>query len=369
VTAQENNGKETANSMRELKLVLTQIECTDKLIGEAQQVSTQSGNSADAAEMSIYYATNRKRDDASGQFYGSSFSSTIQYGRAVLLMPARQKRTLLTLANVVNAYRSGIGKQYSLKAANPLGRYDNAKREWTEKGGLNKLLIYVHGYNENFADAALRAAQVKIELDFAGMVVLYSWPSAGRALAYWQDEEASALSEAVFERLISEISEFDSTEIYIVAVGMGTRIVSGAIRNRFEKRLGNPNIRALALVSADINRELFQNIIAPQLAGVNGMRTTLYVGQTDLAFRASKVVHGFARVAEADSRFVYPGLDVVEVQNAPFLLRGYGNLDMLDTTLVLDDLEKLFKAGAAPSARGLVQVGAHWRFPTRTDAK
>ena len=45
-------------------------------------------------------------------------------------------------------------------------------------------LVFVHGYNTSFADALIRTAQLKVDLEIDGAAVVYSWPSRARALSH-----------------------------------------------------------------------------------------------------------------------------------------------------------------------------------------
>jgi len=52
-----------------------------------------------------------------------------------------------------------------------------------------EVLLYIHGYNVNHEDAIKRAAQLKYDLDFKGLVMVYSWPSKGTLWDYGHDEK------------------------------------------------------------------------------------------------------------------------------------------------------------------------------------
>ena len=48
------------------------------------------------------------------------------------------------------------------------------------------IILYVHGYNNTFADGLFRMAQMRRDLKIPGTPVHYAWPSAGHPLG-WQD--------------------------------------------------------------------------------------------------------------------------------------------------------------------------------------
>jgi len=251
-------------------------------------------------------------------------------------------------------------RHFVLKAVIPLGA-DSARAEMANRlAGMSSrsLLLFVHGYDTTFADAALRTAQLAHDLQFPGLAFFYSWPSAGSAVRYWRDEEASQLSEAVFEQLLSELSQLRDTNIYIVAHSMGNRIVAGALRSRVIKKEETTHIREVLLAAPDINAELFRTAIAPQLTGMQGTHTTIYASSSDLALKASKVVHGFRRVGETlGGVFVYPGVDTIDASGAATMIREYGHAYLMDSASVLKDVRTIIQPKLAAKQRGLPEMG------------
>jgi len=50
-----------------------------------------------------------------------------------------------------------------------------------------EVLLYIHGYTVSYNRALKRAAQLKNDLKFEGLVILFSWPTMGHPLAYSRD--------------------------------------------------------------------------------------------------------------------------------------------------------------------------------------
>ncbi|MFX9020032.1 alpha/beta hydrolase, partial [Acinetobacter baumannii] len=68
-------------------------------------------------------------------------------------------------------------KHFILKAVTPI-ETNAAKAEIADKlkaGSSRAMLIYVHGYNMGFEEAALRTAQLSYDLKFPGVAFFYSW--------------------------------------------------------------------------------------------------------------------------------------------------------------------------------------------------
>ncbi len=300
----------------------------------------QTGGAAkpsDVIEITTYYATNRKPTGQAepAAYYGSDSDVAFHYGRATVTIPPTHTAGNLELPTLWRLERSpDANKHFVLKAVSPLTA-DAMRQEMIAKtAGMKKkpLLLFVHGYNVSFRDAALRTAQMSYDLKFPGVAMFYSWPSAGSIFGYLHDEEATILSEVVFESLLKDLAKLPFTDIYIVAHSMGNRIVSQAIEANAGKL---PNLRELLLAAPDINADVFRAVIAPKLAALqksNKMRTTIYASSSDVALQASKVVHGYRRVGETSGGvFTYPGIETIDASSASSMLRDYGHGYLVDS--------------------------------------
>ncbi|MGH8479576.1 MAG: alpha/beta hydrolase, partial [Gammaproteobacteria bacterium] len=63
------------------------------------------------------------------------------------------------------------------------------------KGEKPHALFFLHGFNVSFQDAAIRAAQIGVDLKVAGATAFFSWPSRGKVAAYPVDEASIEASE------------------------------------------------------------------------------------------------------------------------------------------------------------------------------
>jgi esterase/lipase superfamily enzyme len=368
--------KELRQSLRarqeDLLEVLFRIECI-RAQPEAASRSPFKRRPADVLEVTTYYATNRKQTGSAepAKVYGGVFESTLHYGRAVVSIPPNHTPGKLELPALWKLERGADAtKHFVLRAVTPLNA-DAGRKEMADKlSGMSSkaLLIFVHGYNMGFAEAALRTAQIAHDLNFPGMAFFYSWPSANHVRSYWQDEETARLSESVFEQLIDELSQLPATDIYIVAHSMGNRVVGHALQARADKGKQTKTLRELLLAAADINADVFRTVIAPKLAAMQGTRTTLYASSSDIALKASKVIHGFRRVGETTGGVViYPGIETIDASSGSAALRGFGHFYVVDSPSVIGDIKSLIEKKVAAKLRGLSEIGAspnvYWRLP------
>jgi esterase/lipase superfamily enzyme len=369
--------KALRTSQEELLQVTFQIECVRAQL-ELQQSPPVAKRAptrpqTDVIEVTTYYATNRNQTDSNEptKVYGVKFDSTLHFGRAVVTIPANHTPGSIELPRLWKLQREpDPSKHFVLKSVVPLDGKD-ARREMAEKldgmGDRKALLVFVHGYNMGFTEAAMRTAQLAHDLKFAGLPFLYSWPSASQLLSYWQDEETAQLSEGVFEKLLDDLSQLSATDIYIVAHSMGNRVVSQALRTRVDTGKPTKHIREVLLAAPDINADLFRTVLAPKLVAMQGTRTTIYASSSDLALKASKVVHGFRRLGETnDGVFTYEGLETIDASTATQANKAYGHFYLMDNKLVLKDVRTIIELKGSAMQRGLNAVGqlpnVFWRL-------
>jgi esterase/lipase superfamily enzyme len=323
-------------------------------------------------EVTTYYATNRA---LSGQTEATRVyeakRAALSYGRATVSVPKAHVSGNLELPSIWRLqFQPDPERHFMLKDAKPLA---NAAAFEEMKKGLadaksKALLVYVHGYNMSFAETAMRSAQLAYDLNFPGIPFFFSWPSAARASGYLQDEETAQLSRKAFDQVLDDLGQLPVDEVYIIAHSMGSRIVSEVLGSRVEKGKPTAHLRELLLAAPDINAELFTTEIAPKLALMRGIQTTVYASSSDLALIASKFVHGYSRVGEtADGVFVHPGMDTIDASRASLAMRAFGHSYLTDSAEVLKDIGSMLRQKLSAKQRGLPEAGSspnvYWSLP------
>jgi esterase/lipase superfamily enzyme len=198
-------------------------------------------------------------------------------------------------------------------------------------------LIFVHGFNTTFTDAALRAAQLARDLPFGGLTLFFSWPSFGNTRSYFRDEEMAQLSEPSFNQMLDDVAALGATEVYLIVHSMGNRLVTNALKARPNRAV--PNISELMLAAPDINEQIFREQIVPALAAMRQTRRTIYASSNDVALKASKIAHDFRRVGDtADGVLTFSGYDTIDATQAAPVIRSYGHSYVMDSPKVLEDI-------------------------------
>ena len=124
----------------------------------------------------------------------------------------------------------------------------------------SEAVIFVHGYNSNFAEGVYRIAQFAHDLELPGTAVLYSWPSAAEPLGYAYDRDSALFARDGLESLIHEVARAGAKRILLVAHSMGSGVTMEALRSaairgdaRTLKLLGG-----VILISPDIDVDVFR---------------------------------------------------------------------------------------------------------------
>src|SRR5206468_12427492 len=136
-------------------------------------------------------------------------------------------------------------------------------------------LVFVHGFNVKFEDAALRAAQLACDLTVDGVTAFYSWPSVGTARDYPHDEEAVRVTTPRFLEFLDTLLEIDGLErADIIAHSMGNRLVAAAMKELASSAKRN-RIGHLVLAAPDVARIEFTPM-AQHYTAVATKAVTLY---------------------------------------------------------------------------------------------
>jgi esterase/lipase superfamily enzyme len=365
----------------ELLKVIFEIECLKSLEREEVVEILEAPRTAlmrsvrrpqNIVEVTTWYATNRSPSGSTepAKLYGLEVASGLTYGRAVVTIPTTHTPGNIELPSIWRLERQPDPKRhFVLKSVSPAG-LDAVRAEMKARldGTDTKVvLLFVHGYNVGFPEAAMRTAQLAYDLRFSGVPMFFSWPSAAQTLAYMQDAEAAQLSEGAFDRVLEDLAALPATDVYVVAHSMGSRIVTQVLKSRVERGRPTRHVSELLLAAPDINAKLFRDVIAPKLAALERTRTTIYASSSDLALKASRTMHGFERVGDTSGKvFVYKGMETIDASKVSLVMRAFGHSYLMDSKSVLKDLHTIVRQRLPAKMRGLTETGklpdVYWRI-------
>lgn len=221
-------------------------------------------------------------------------------------------------------------------------------RNRTEK---QKILLYIHGYNCDFDEAVIRAAQIGYDLKVEGVTAVYSWPSKGNwsPWGYEADQTTIESSEDFLVQFVTKLAlESKAEEVDIIAHSMGNRALLRAVKGLAaamgpaRKKLGQ-----IILAAPDVDADLFNKlaIIYPSVSS----RTTLYTSSRDWALKFSAIFHQYDRAGFYPPIALIPGIDTVQVSNVDLTMLGHSYYAQAET--VLNDMFDLIHSNKDPNQR------------------
>lgn len=126
--------------------------------------------------------------------------------------------------------------------------------------GAREAVIFVHGFNNTFAEGLYRFAQLHHDLELPGIPVHYSWPSRGTPLGYAYDRDSALFARDGLEHLIRQVAAAGADRILLVAHSMGSGLTMEALR-QLAIRGDQPTLRRIGgvvLISPDIDIDVFR---------------------------------------------------------------------------------------------------------------
>ncbi|MEO1187664.1 MAG: alpha/beta hydrolase, partial [Pseudomonadota bacterium] len=219
----------------------------------------------------------------------------------------------------------------------------------------DSILLFIHGFNVQFDEALVRAAQLSNDLSRenrfnVGVPVLYSWPSAGAlSLEDYQGDRSRSLSAAPYlEEFLDILTEDVSvSRINIIAHSMGNRVLTQALedyaRDYLERHDRGDELEfRILLVAADVERDIF--------AAANGVfdnldaNVTIYTSDTDRALHISNIVNSnqAKRLGDTDTNrpYIRPSLNyqTIDATAVTTELFGIGHNYYSDNPTILWDM-------------------------------
>jgi esterase/lipase superfamily enzyme len=216
---------------------------------------------------------------------------------------------------------------------------------------IPEALVFLHGFKVPFAEAAERAAQVALDLEFKGVPLVYSWPSEGKLFGYTVDETNVEWSAPHFEEFLRLVlAESGARTVHVIAHSMGNRALVRALSALQAQgpTTGGAALRQIIFAAPDVDRDTFVDLAA-KFQG-RAERFTLYGSSNDRALRISKLVHGYPRAGESgENMALADGVDTIDSSQADTSLIGHSSYGSVRS--ILADISDLLKQGHPPDGR------------------
>jgi TRAP-type C4-dicarboxylate transport system substrate-binding protein/pimeloyl-ACP methyl ester carboxylesterase len=217
--------------------------------------------------------------------------------------------------------------------------------EQAKANGFSKALFLIHGFNNDFEYVASRGMKLAADLDYAGVVVLWSWPSEGSAFGYGYDEDSATWSEPHLADLVRDLAEAaPNLQLDFAAHSMGNRILLQMLREFGQAREKLP-IGAAIFAAPDVAQDVFKEQIrlARKIANIR----TLYASEYDRAIQISESYHKAPRAGSGGADILVTG--AVESIDAELSGHSY----VFDEPKAIHDFKEIVNQEVGASSRGL----------------
>lgn len=302
------------------------------------------------AVRSVFVATTRTEDPRLG-FPGAGRDTALHFGRYDVAIPPAH--TLGQLRRTRGSLPLDPEREFSLtgmetldapgfraQVAGALARQTRRQRE---------AVIFVHGFNTDFAGGIYRVAQLGHDLMLPEATLHYSWPSAGHPLAYAHDRDSALFARDGLEAMLNETLAAGAERVILVGHSMGAHLLMETLRQialRGDGRLMG-RIGGVILISPDIDVELFRS----QALSIGTLPRPFMIvtSRRDRILRLSARLTGqHSRLGNLDDPAQIEGLGVTLFDVSAFST-GTGHFDVANSPALIQLLDQV---GAVDAALG-----------------
>ncbi len=258
----------------------------------ALRVVEAAGESGKATPVELFAVSMRRPSDDEGLRFSGERTLTPRFARMVISIPKDRPTGEIQWPNGPN----DAGSAFSARAFEALDRdafRANIGRRVAAKGGRH-VLVFVHGYNTRFDEAAFRLAQIVHDSGAEVTPILFSWASWASLGAYPYDRESAALGRDGLEALIEKLAaEPGVSQVSVLAHSMGGWLTLETLRQVVIRRGTLPTkVKDVMLAAPDVDVDvaLAQGRVIQQAR--HKPRMTLFVSTDDKALSASRWLWG-----------------------------------------------------------------------------
>ncbi|WP_071691729.1 alpha/beta hydrolase [Nioella sediminis] len=214
----------------------------------------------DAGVRTVFVATNRAFED---QNFTAGRESGVEYARFDVSIPPNRDLGEVTWP------RGQVPDPTTDFVVTDAGSYPSPTAFRADiRTALNALppedqevVVFVHGYNNNFASGLFRIAQMAHDYDAPGLTAHFAWPSAGNPFGYVFDRESAAFSRDALEQFLRDLHAAGARRILLVGHSLGGHITMETLR---QIRISGDDavlqsLSGIVLISPDIDIEVFQS--------------------------------------------------------------------------------------------------------------
>lgn len=336
----------------------TSVDFSKSCIMAKNQLVESINQKTHLCQKNVIYVTNRSMNKTGG--YSNAPKDELCFGSVSVTIPVEvHKLGKIEKPNIFNLLSNKKdSRRFFVITDNKAINKSKFISDLTD-GSMQKVLVFIHGYRVTFEEAVLRAAQLSLDLDFNGHIVLFSWASSGTFINYVSDEEQAYAAAPLFYDLISYFDGSKKTKINLLGHSMGNRVLLLGLSDR---QLPNVIIEQVFFCAADIYTRVFSKKFPIICDGAT--RFTSYTSKNDRALVLSSLLHKAGRIGLYGSRGPYTidKMDTIDISHINNGLMGHGYC--ANNRSIITDIRILLNNNIGPSERGLTMPHnkKYWEF-------
>ena len=242
--------------------------------------------------LNILVVTNRKSKNndfgCSNDSFGAVPDSVAKFGICQISVP---KNHAIGEINLAKDNRQSSNDFFKISSAKSLQETDLIN---FLKKSDRTALIFVHGFNVQYQEAVLRAAQIAYDLKYQGPVILFTWPAgAGGGFfdeslmnkTYTSNLNNAKNSISVFQNFLIDLAK-NNIRANLIVHSMGHQVVLPALDYLGKEKPKTHFVNELILNAPDFDMQEFNQAISN--IKKSSKHITLYCSKNDKAMIASK---------------------------------------------------------------------------------
>lgn len=275
-------------------LALASVGCAGRASQGLLVPVTQSVEGTSRVQVLVATTRQRATGDA-GEMFNGERGEGLSFAAVTISIPPDGAREIGEV-KLPSSPPGDPARDFVTVSANYLEKQElsNAITATAKQTGRDRVLVFVHGFNNRFDDAVYRFAQIVHDSKAPGIPVLFTWPSRGetKLRAYTYDRESANYSRDGLEQTLDMLAANPNVkQINVVAHSMGNWVTLEALRSMSIRngKIG-AKIKNVMLVAPDVDVDVFRTQISRM--GTARPQFSLFVSQDDQALGLSQAIWG-----------------------------------------------------------------------------
>lgn len=269
--------------------------CASPSRHELLNISSFPASPADiSAEHHVFVATTRRAStDQPRIVYGGDRSPNVAYASVDITVPKIHETGKIERAK--GRAPSDPAKHFTARSVSfykEPRQFENAVNADVVRHDGQRILVFVHGFNNGFDDGVYRITQIVNDTGYVGTPVLFSWASAAKTTGYLYDKESANAARDDLEATLRMLARSKAKSIDIIAHSMGTWVTMETLRQLAivgDRDLGG-KLGNVILASPDIDVDVFKKQM--QRYGKPDKPFVILLSDDDRALQLSTFISG-----------------------------------------------------------------------------